>query len=84
MTSPQPKQEFGESLQAMANVFAGDGSTTANEALLKATLACDRIERHEIECGKRWGIVIKLMLLVLAQLGGLLLFLLSDKLGWFA
>lgn len=63
--------------------MSGEGSNTANEALLRATLAFDRIDRHEIECSKRWGLVIKLMLLVLAQLGGLLLFLLSDKLGWF-
>lgn len=59
-----------------------EGSTTANTALLKATLAFDRIERHEAECSKRWGIAIKLLLLVLTQLGGLLLFLISDKLGW--
>jgi len=62
--------------------LAMDGSTTANTALLKATLAFDRIERHEIECSKRWSIVIKLILLVLAQVGTLLAFLLSEKLGW--
>ncbi|WP_262694491.1 hypothetical protein [Kordiimonas aquimaris] len=59
-----------------------EGSNTANAALLKATLAFDRIERHEAQCSKRWGIVIKLMLLVLTQVGGLLFFLISDKLGW--
>lgn len=84
MTIPGQKQEYVENVAAMTGAFARDGSTTANEALLKATLAFDRIERHELECSKRWAIVIKLMLLVLAQLGGLLLFLLSDKLGWFA
>jgi hypothetical protein len=60
-----------------------DGSTTANNALLKATLAFDRIERHEDECSQRWSVAIKLLLLVLGELGALLLFLLSDKLGWF-
>ncbi|MCJ9428702.1 hypothetical protein [Kordiimonas marina] len=60
----------------------GDGSHTANAALLKATLALDRIERHEEECGRRWGLVIKLMLVAVAQLGGLLIFLVTDKLEW--
>ncbi|WP_286828734.1 MULTISPECIES: hypothetical protein [Kordiimonas] len=60
-----------------------DGSETANAALLKATLALDRIERHEAECGRRWGLVVKLLLLALTQLGGLLVFLVTDKLGWF-
>lgn len=78
----QPKAEFNEGIAAMAHIGANEGSTTANAALLKATLALDRIERHEIECGKRWATAIKLMLAVLAQLGGLLLFLVSDKLGW--
>lgn len=59
-----------------------EGSSTAYAALLKATLAFDRIERHEAQCSKRWGIVIKLMLLVLTQMGGLLFFLISDKLEW--
>jgi hypothetical protein len=31
--------------------FAGGGSQTANAALLKATLALDRMERREAECG---------------------------------
>ena len=62
----------------------GEGSSTANAALLKATLAFDRIERHEEQCSKRWGTVIKLMLLVLTQVGGLLFFLISDKLEWLA
>ena len=84
MTVAQHKQEYTGSVAGMTGAFSGEGSTTANTALLKATLAFDRIERHEVECSKRWAIVIKLMLLVLAQLGGLLLFLLSDKLGWFA
>lgn len=81
MTVAGSKQEydagFGDALG-----ISMDGSTTANTALLKATLAFDRIERHEIECSKRWSIVIKLMLLVLAQVGTLLAFLLSEKLGW--
>lgn len=29
-----------------------DGSQTANAALLKATLALDRMERHEAECSR--------------------------------
>lgn len=72
MSALDGKQDYG----------AVDGSLTANSALLKATLAFDRIERHEQECSKRWSIVIKMMLLVLTQLGGLLFFLISDKLGW--
>lgn len=84
MTVVGTKQEYYDGFSALTGAAPGEGSTTANTALLKATLAFDRIERHEIECSKRWAIVIKLMLLVLAQLGGLLLFLLSDKLGWFA
>lgn len=59
-----------------------EGSETANAALLKATLALDRIERHEAECGRRWGLVVKLLLLALTQLGGLLVFLISDRLGF--
>lgn len=59
-----------------------DGSQTANAALLKATLALDRMERHEAECGRRWGIVMRLMFLVLTKLGGLLMFLIADKLEW--
>ena len=62
--------------------FAGEGSQTANAALLKATLALDRMERHEAECGRRWGIVMKLMFLILTQLLALITFLLGDKLGW--
>ncbi len=80
MTAASSKQEYTPDFPG----FNGDGSSTANAALLRATLAFDRIERHEIECSKRWSIVIKLMLLVLAQIGGLLLFLISDKLGWLA
>ncbi|TNE60815.1 MAG: hypothetical protein EP335_17400 [Alphaproteobacteria bacterium] len=59
-----------------------EGSRTANAALLKATLALDRIERHEEECGRRWALAIKLLLAALAQLCGLLVFLVADKLGW--
>lgn len=62
--------------------FTGEGSQTANAALLKATLALDRMERHEAECGRRWGIVMKLMYLVLTQLLGVSSFLIADKLGW--
>ncbi|MBL4838514.1 MAG: hypothetical protein JKY34_13145, partial [Kordiimonadaceae bacterium] len=60
-----------------------EGSATANAALMKATLALDRMARHEAECGRRWGIVMKLMFVVLTKLGGLLFFLIADKLGWF-
>ena len=63
-------------------VFPNEGSQTANAAMLKSTLALDRIDRHEAECGRRWGIVVKLLFLVLTQLGGLLAFLVADKLGW--
>ncbi|MFC3051664.1 hypothetical protein [Kordiimonas pumila] len=59
-----------------------DGSTTANAALMRATLALDRIERHEEECKRRWGLVVKLMLVALTKLGGLTMFLVADKLGW--
>ncbi|WP_262689775.1 hypothetical protein [Kordiimonas aestuarii] len=59
-----------------------EGSDTANAALVKATLALDRIERHEEECGRRWGLAIRLLLLALMKLGALLLFLITDKLGW--
>ena len=59
-----------------------DGSDTANAALVKATLALDRIERHEEECGRRWGLAIRLLLIALMKLGALLLFLITDKLGW--
>ena len=62
--------------------LSSDGSQTANDALLKSTLALDRIERHEAECGRRWGIVMKLLFLVLTKLSGLLSFLIADKLGW--
>lgn len=73
------KKDYGR-----AGAAPMDGSETANAALLKATLALDRIERHEEECGRRWGLVVKLLLIALAQLGGLLLFLVSEKLGWLA
>ena len=63
-------------------VFAGEGSQTANAALLRSTLALDRMERHEAECGRRWGIVMKLLFLVLTQLLGVFSFLIADKLGW--
>lgn len=59
-----------------------EGSEMANAALLKATLALDRIERHEAECGRRWGLVVKLLLVALVHLSGMLGFLIADKLGW--
>ncbi|PCI59464.1 MAG: hypothetical protein COB37_11500 [Kordiimonadales bacterium] len=61
-----------------------DGSQTANAALLKATLALDRMERHEAECSRRWGTVMKLLFVVVTKLFGLLSFLVVDKLGWLA
>jgi hypothetical protein len=73
---------FKKEYAAHGLLSAGEGSETANAALLKATLALDRIERHEEECGRRWGLVVKLLLIALAQLGGLLLFLVGEKLGW--
>lgn len=77
MTALSGKQDYSTSYPKEV-----EGSAIANAALLKATLAFDRIERHEQDCSKRWSIVVKMMLLVLAQLGGLLFFLVSDKLGW--
>ena len=77
MTGVASKREY----QA-ASVKVLDGSETAQAALLKATLALDRIERHEEECGRRWGLVVRLLLLALAKLGALLVFLIADKLGW--
>lgn len=59
-------------------------SDTAQEALIMSTKALTQIEYHEEICGARWSLLTKLMLLVLAKLGALLLFLLSDKMGWFA
>ncbi len=79
MTGLASKREY----QA-ASVKVLDGSETAQAALLKATLALDRIERHEEECGRRWGLVVRLLLLALAKLGALLVFLIVDKLGWLA
>ncbi|WP_417462865.1 hypothetical protein [Kordiimonas sp.] len=79
MTGLASKREY----QA-ASVKVLDGSETAQAALLKATLALDRIERHEEECGRRWGLVVRLLLLALAKLGALLVFLIADKLGWLA
>ncbi|NVJ71368.1 MAG: hypothetical protein HWE08_13485 [Alphaproteobacteria bacterium] len=76
-------QAFKKEYHAHAHTAVLEGSETANAALLKATLALDRIERHEEECGRRWGLVVKLLLVALAQLGGLLVFLITDKLGWF-
>lgn len=81
MSATSFKKEYGD--EAVNGVLRGkDGSETANMALLRATLALDRMERHEAECGRRWGIVMRLMFLVLTKLGGLLMFLTADKLGW--
>jgi len=75
------KNEFeGSSINGVP--FPNEGSQTANSALLRSTLALDRIDRHEAECGRRWGIVMKLLFLVLTQLFGMLSFLIADKLGW--
>lgn len=79
MTGLASKREYHA-----ASVKVLDGSETAQAALLKATLALDRIERHEEECGRRWGLVVRLLLLALAKLGGLLVFLIADKMGWLA
>jgi len=76
-------QGFKKEYHTGAHTLLQDGSETANAALLKATLALDRIERHEAECGRRWALVVKLLLIALAQIGGLLVFLITDKLGWF-
>jgi len=75
------KNEFGAGMMP-GMALNGEGSQTANAALLKATLALDRMERHEAECGRRWGIVMKLMFIVLTQLVGVSSFLIADKLGW--
>lgn len=84
MTEAPFKKEYADHWLNGSNVRApSDGSETANAALMRATLALDRMERHEAECGRRWGIVMKLMFLVLTKLGGLLSFLVADKLGWF-
>ncbi|UTW59997.1 hypothetical protein KFE96_06735 [Kordiimonas sp. SCSIO 12603] len=84
MTEAPFKKEYADHWLNGSNTRAsGDGSETANAALMRATLALDRMERHEAECGRRWGIVMKMMFLVLTKLGGLLSFLVADKLGWF-
>lgn len=57
-------------------------SDTAQQALIMATKAMVMIEAHEKTCGRRWSLLTKLILLVLAKLGALLVFLLSDKMGW--
>lgn len=85
MTEAPFKKEYTDHwLNGSNSHTSSDGSQTANAALMKATLALDRMERHEAECGRRWGIVMKLMFLVLTKLGGLLSFLVADKLGWLA
>jgi len=76
------KKEYGSKVLDGVPGTIKEGNLTANTALLKATLALDRIERHEMECSRRWGIVIRLIFLVLMKLGGLLMFLIADKLGW--
>jgi len=74
------KMEYGDRLADVP--LNGEGSQTANAALLRSTLALDRIDRHEAECGRRWASVMKLLFLVLTKLVGLLGFLVADKLGW--
>ena len=54
------------------------------QAVINSTLALDRIARHEQECGKRWALVVRLMILALVKMGGLFSFLLMDKLGGFS
>ena len=58
------------------------GSDVAYAALLKGTLALDRIARHEETCGKRWSTVMKLLWFVTVKIFALLTFLLADKWGW--
>lgn len=52
------------------------------QALIKATLALDRLARHEQSCNQRWQLVSRLLWAVMTKLGLLLIFLLTDKLGW--
>lgn len=54
----------------------------SRQALINSTLALDRIARHEEECGKRWAMVVKLLSLGVAQLWGLLVFLLAERMEW--
>ncbi|GHF18286.1 hypothetical protein GCM10017044_11000 [Kordiimonas sediminis] len=56
-------------------------SDAANAALLKATLALDRIARHEETCGRRWAMVMKLMWVLVMKMAVLLGVLLADKVG---
>ena len=55
------------------------GSSVAQAALLKATLAFDRIEQHEKQCANRWGLVVKLLFFGLAQMTVVLGVLVYDK-----
>lgn len=61
---------------------ADDEQPCSQQALIKATLAIDRLTRHEHGCDMRWQLVARLLFAVLTQLGLLLTFLLADKLGW--
>ncbi len=56
-----------------------EGSTVAQAALLKATVALDRIEQHEKLCGDRWALVVRLLLMLLATMVSVLGFLLYDR-----
>lgn len=59
-----------------------DGQSATQQALIKATLALDRLARHEQACDARWHLVIRLLWAVMTKLGALLLFLLADKMEW--
>jgi len=56
-----------------------ESSSVAQAALLKATVALDRIEQHEKLCGDRWGLVVRLLLMVLTTMVSMLGFLLYDR-----
>jgi len=61
---------------------SGTPASDVQQALIKATLAIDRLARHEQACDQRWQLVRRLLWVVMTKLGLLLLFLLTDKLGW--
>jgi len=56
-----------------------EGSNIAHAALLKATIALDRIEQHERVCGQRWGLVVKLLFMSLGTMLSILGVLLFEK-----
>ncbi len=61
-----------------------DPACDVQQALIKATLAIDRLARHEQSCDARWQLVSRLLWVVMTKLMVLLALLLTDKLGWFA